>query len=343
MIIPLCFISLTALTNAAIVLSGTDKVSKMGIGTWAWGDSLFWKYKQEEDAALKETFDYCCNAGVNLFDTAEVYGFGRSELLCGRFRRQLLEQSNGTVSNLPVLATKFAPLPWRIGADAVVYACQESLDRMGVDSMGLYQIHWPGVWQNKEYWEGICKCYQKGLIENVGVSNYGPKMLEESHKFMADRGVPLASNQIQYSLLSRSAESNGLLRKAHELDVSILAYSPLAQGILTGKFDMNNLPEGPRASTTKRILPKVKSLLEAMSTIAKGKSESTGTEVTCSQVALNYCISKGTIPIPGARKITQAVDNCNALGWELSIDEVTLLDIRARASGVEMPTPLQRE
>ena len=106
-----------------------------------------------------------------------------------------------------------------------------------------------GMWQNKAYWEGIARCYDKGLIKAVGVSNYGPEALKTVHKFLDDRGVPLSTNQIQFSLLSRSAESDGLLRTASDLGVSILAYSPLAQGILTGKFDQSNLPAGPRSAT----------------------------------------------------------------------------------------------
>lgn len=329
---------LGSIQSEFVSLKSGPAVSKLGIGTWAWGDSLYWKYDPKEDVGLQETFDYCLKeGGVNLFDTAEVYGFGRSELLLGRFNRQI-KDCYSPIS--PYLATKFAPLPWRIGADSVLGACQDSLDRMGVDSMDLYQIHWPGVWQNKEYWDGIARCYDKGLIKAVGVSNYGPEALKSVHKFLDDRGVPLSTNQIQFSLLSRSAETSGLLRTASDLGVSILAYSPLAQGVLTGKFDLSNLPKGPRASTVKKVLPKTEALLSTMRNMALKKSEETGFEVSMAQIALNWCIAKGTIPIPGARSKTQAISNCNALKWSLSIEDVTLLDVQARSTGVEMPTPL---
>ena len=352
------------------LLGGKVSISNIGIGTWAWGDKLYWNYESSQDASLKEVFDYCVKeGGVNFFDTAEIYGFGRSELLCGRFRRQLSEVS--TQSQV-VLATKFAPLPFRLGSDCVVSACQDSLDRMGVDKMGLYQLHWPGLINNDAYLEGLVKCYEKGLVESVGVSNYGPELLRKAHKYLSDRGVPLASNQIQYSLLCRQAESNSLLRTAEELGVTILAYSPLAQGLLTGKFDSGKLPTGPRSALARATLPKIKeNVLLAIKNIAIEKSNALNLNVTMSQVALNWlvhsiictvvqaprtfsymvnnhyytsynrCVAKGTVPIPGARSLSQAKDNCDALKWSLDEAEVKLLDEKARDSGVNIPTPLQ--
>lgn len=276
------------------LLGGKVSISNIGIGTWAWGDKLYWNYDSSQDASLKEVFDFCVKeGGVNFFDTAEIYGLGRSELLCGRFRRQLQEDS---VRNQVVLATKFAPLPFRMGSDCVVSACQDSLDRMGVDKMGLYQLHWPGLFNNDAYLEGLVKCYEKGLVEAVGVSNYGPEQLRRAHKYLSDRGVPLASNQIQYSLLCRQAESNELLRTAEDLGVTILAYSPLAQGLLTGKFDSaGSLPKGPRSALVRSTLPKIKeNLLIAMKNIAVEKSDALNLNVTMSQVALNWFVDNIT-------------------------------------------------
>jgi pyridoxine 4-dehydrogenase len=279
----------------AKLLGGKVPISNIGIGTWAWGDKLYWNYESSQDASLKEVFDFCVKeGGVNFFDTAEIYGFGRSELLCGRFRRQLPEGS--LVQNQVVLATKFAPLPFRLGSDCVVSACQDSLDRMGVDKMGLYQLHWPGLFNNDAYLEGLVKCYEKGLVEAVGVSNYGPEQLRRAHKYLSERGVPLASNQIQYSLLCRQAESNELLRTAEDLGVTILAYSPLAQGLLTGKFDSaGKLPTGPRSALARATLPKIKeNLLLVIKNIAVEKSNALNLNVTMSQVALNWFVNNNT-------------------------------------------------
>lgn len=328
-------IAIRSLSMETITI-GTSKVSKLGIGTWAWGDKFYWKYKPSQDEKLQEAFNYCVNDGINLFDTAEVYGFGRSELLCGRFRRQL---QNESLRESLVLATKFAPLPFRLGPQSVLSACQYSLDRLGVDKMALYQLHWPGLFGSDAYLEGIAMCYEKGLIGAVGVSNFGPAQLRAAHKFLLERGVPLSSNQIQLSLLSRQAEVDGLLQVAAELGVTVLAYSPLAQGLLTGKFDTSALPVGPRQVIVRSTSPKIEGLLRTMKEIAAAKaSERT---VSLSQVAINWCIAKGAVPIPGVRSLAQAEDNCAALKWSLEEAEVAALDEQARLSGVSIPTPLQ--
>lgn len=328
----------SASLSPTVTVKGGFKVSKLGIGCWAWGDKFFWKYDQDEDSSLQKTFNYCIeDAGINLFDTAEIYGLGRSELLLSRFSRQLKPE----VEVKPFLASKFAPLPWRLGSDSVVNACQESLDRMGVDSMDLYQLHWPSKWQEKAYWKGIAECYDRGMIKSVGVSNYGPDRLKKVHSFLKERGVPLAFNQVQFSLLCRNAETEGLLSLSKELGVSTLGYSPLAQGILTGKFSDSNLPQGPRSTIVRSTLPKVQTLLATMKDIAETESSKLGTEITLSQVAINWCIAKGTIPIPGARNVKQAQDNCNSLSWELSSEDIANLDRDARNSKVNLITPLQ--
>lgn len=337
----LCF----SFANGLRILPGTSevKISNMGIGTWAWGDKFFWNYKTGEDEELQNVFNYCSQAlkddskTLPLFDTAEIYGFGRSELLLGRFQRNLSSQLNSVA-----FATKFAPLPWKIGSDIVVQSCKESLDRMGVAKMALFQLHWSQPWQDENYWEGLAQCYKLGLVDCVGVSNYGPVQLRKVHKYLKDRGVPLATNQIQYSLLCRSPE-NDLLKTASELGVSILAYSPLAQGILTGKFTLTNLPDGPRKLLVGFNLLKSNELLKTMKEIAELKTQVLGFEVSLSQVAINWCIAKGTIPIPGARNMRQAIDNCNALKWSLDEPEVVKLDIKSKESGVNLVTPLQGE
>lgn len=315
-------------------LAGGLEVSKIGVGTWAWGDKFYWKYSEDEDKELQKAFDYCKDNGVTFFDTAEVYGFGKSELLLSRFERYKPEPK-------AIVATKFAPLPWRFTADSVVAACRDSMDRLGTDKIDLYQLHWPGL-VNEAYWDGIAKCYERGWISAVGVSNYGPSMLKDAHRYLTQRGVPLATNQVQFSLLCRSALSNGLLRTAQDLNVTILAYSPLAQGALCGKYTADNIPRGPRRAILKATISKSKSLVDLMSDIAVKQSEAIGKEVSVSQVALNWCVAKGTIPIPGIRSLSQAKDNCDTLNWSLNPEDVLKLDTAASETGVNIPTPLQR-
>jgi len=306
----------------------------MGIGTWAWGDKRYWNYAPGQDEALQDAFNYALQrGGVNFFDTAEVYGGGKSELLLGRFRRNFNDVK-------PVIATKFAPKPWNRGSDAVLTACRNSMDRLGVDSMGLYQMHWPAPGANEGYWDGIAKCYQKGWIRAVGVSNYGPSQLRAAHKFLADRGVPLSTNQVQYSLVSRGAENSGLIETAEELGVVTLAYSPLGQGLLTGKYTLRNVPTGPRAALVTALLPRAKLLNKSIQGVADAKTAALGFPVSMSQVAINWCISKGTVPIVGARNKEQAMDNCQALKWSLTNEEVIMLDAISKESRISIPNPL---
>jgi pyridoxine 4-dehydrogenase len=293
----------------------------IGLGAWAWGDSLFWGYDKKNDNDLKEVFQYALDNKQAFFDTAELYGLGRSEELIGKFKEELC--STPEEREQIIVASKFAALPWRTSRESVVKACKASVDRLG-GPIELYQIHFPNSFSNEEYWDGIADCYDQGLVKAVGVSNYGSDAVKACHGHLAKRGIKLASNQIQMSLLYRWPIENGLLDTCKELDVKVLAYSPLALGYLTGKYTASNLPSGPRAKIGKQLFqdPSYENLLSLMRTIAAKH----GDEVPISQVALNWCISKGTIPIPGARTIRQAKQNLSTLEWKLSAEEVQQLD-----------------
>ncbi|CAM9318816.1 unnamed protein product [Chrysoparadoxa australica] len=286
------------------------------------------------DNELQDVFDASVERGINFFDTAEVYGFGRSELLCGKFKRKF--RGPDVLKSDIVLASKFAPLPFRLSRENVVDACKSSLDRMGMSSMELYQIHWPAPIRNEAYWEGIADCYEQGLIKAVGVSNYSAKLVRSAHECLAKRGVPLASNQVLYNLKDRKIESNGVLKTCQELDVKVLAYSPLAQGLLTGKYSESNLPSGPRSRLFRRSISRSVQLLDELSEVAEARGK------TQAQVALNWAISKGTIPIPGAKNTRQAEENAGALGWRLTDEEMVALDLASREtqekSGRSLPS-----
>jgi len=321
--------------NGFRVLNGGVKISKLGIGTWAWGDKSYWNYDPSQDIELQETYNYCLQkGGVNFFDTAEVYGRGKSELLLGRFKRSFNDVK-------PMIASKFAPVPWKRGAEPVVAACRSTLDRLGVDTLGLYQIHWPTPLANEGYWDGLAQCYERGWIRSVGVSNYGPNQLRTAHKYLTDRGIPFATNQVQYSLLSRTAEFNKVIETAEELGVTTIAYSPLGQGLLSGKYTFRNRPKGPRSAIAAAVLPRAGSLLKSIKRVADAKTESLGFPVTMSQVAINWCISKGTVPIVGARNVEQATDICNTLKWSLTTEEVVMLDAISRDFRGGLINPLQ--
>lgn len=299
------------------------QISPMGIGTWAWGDTWFWQYGKGgySDADLEAAYQASLAYGISFFDTAEVYGIGRSERLLGQFARQ---------AGWPVvIATKFFPFPWRVSHVHFRRALRHSLDRLGLPCVDLYQMHWPFPPVSIDHWmDAMADAVQAGLIRAVGVSNYDVEQTRRAHAALARRGIPLAANQVKYSLLHRRHEKNGLLALCKELDITFIAYSPLAQGLLTGKYTAQKPPPGLRGLRYRPMLAQIKPLIDQLTDIGQvhgGK--------TPAQVALAWTIAKGTVPIPGAKNARQALDNAGALGWRLSDAEVAALDYAAHEVG----------
>lgn len=221
------------------------------------------------------------------------------------------------------MATKFAPLPFRTKADDVVKACEASLQRLGREQIDLYQIHFPNAYCNEEYWNGLAKAFDKGLVKAVGVSNYGVDAVRKCHSALEQRGIQLATNQIQLSLLYRHPLENGLMSACADLGIKVLAYSPLALGMLTGKYKPNSPPSGRRKGVYEKLLT-TKDYSQLLSTMSDIASKHEG--ATAAQVAINWTRSKNAIPIPGARTISQIRGNYGATSWNLSNDEVAALD-----------------
>ena len=298
-------------------------VTPLCIGTWAWGDKLFWNYGSNYGAAeVEEAFKASLDAGVNFFDTAEVYGNGLSEELLGQFMKK---------TSQPVqIATKYGPMPWRITGKSVSDALTASLKRLQAEQITLYQVHWPfSFLMNQEtLMNALANEVKQGRIQAVGVSNYTAEQMRLAHKTLARQGVSLATNQVRYSLLSRQVEKQEIVDTARELGVTILAYSPLAQGLLTGKYSAQEQPGGARKFDSRFSKAGLEKIALVMSTLRKiGKKY----DRTPAQVALNWLIAQsGVIPIPGAKTPAQALENAGALGWNLSADEVNQLDLMTR-------------
>lgn len=308
--------------------------------------------------------DVAAKSNGAFFDTAERYGshvktamglgYGETERLTQKMLATTRAAEGFGNPIAPVVASKFTPLPWRGSVESVIEACEQSRQNLGVDQIDLYQIHMPDIvkpfkflGQDKSndevYWDGLAECYHRGLVKNVGVCNYGPTLVERCQKALAKRGVPLASNQIAYSLLGRHNGAQETVDKCNELGVKVLAYYPFAMGLLTGKYDqktMKNLDtsavENSKSDLEQRDLQKyaqgdgvnipeggISPLVETMSTIAESRGK------TIAQVALNYIISKGAIPIPGCRTVSQLEDNLGATGWRLTETEIQMLELEA--------------
>ncbi|KAM0934414.1 putative pyridoxine 4-dehydrogenase [Dioscorea sansibarensis] len=313
---------------------GPLSVSPMGFGTWAWGNQLLWGYREEMDGVLQETFNLAIRNGINLFDTADSYGTGRlngqSERLLGKFIRE----GPNKVQDKIVIATKFAAYPWRLTAGQFVKACESSLDRLHLEQIGIGQLHWSTAnyapLQEMALWDGLIAMYEKGLVRAVGVSNYGPKQLIKIYNYLSSRGVPLCSAQVQFSLLSMGPEQMELKAISNSLGIRLISYSPLGLGMLTGKYSTSNLPGGPRGLLFRQILPGLNPLLISLREIAQRRGK------TMSQIAINWCICKGTIPIPGVKTVEQAEENLGSLGWRLSPDEIFELESAAKESPRKM-------
>ncbi|KAJ7959405.1 Pyridoxal reductase [Quillaja saponaria] len=318
------------------VKMGPLSVSPMGFGTWAWGNQLLWGYQESMDNELQQIFNLAVENGINLFDTADSYGTGKlngqSEKLIGKFIRE--RQVNKQIQGDIVIATKFAAYPWRLTSRQFVNACRASLDRMQIDQIGIGQLHWSTAnyapFQELALWDGLVAMYEKGLVRAVGVSNYGPKQLLKLYDYLKARGVPLCSAQVQFSLLSMGEDQIEIKKICDSLGIHLIAYSPLGLGMLTGKYSASQLPSGPRGLLFRQILPGLEPLLISLREIAQRRHK------TIAQVAINWCISKGAVPIPGVKSIEQAKENLGALGWRLSSEEVLQLEYAARESPQRM-------
>ena len=307
----------------------------MGCGTWAWGNRLLWGYDESMDQQLQAVFNLCVSNGVTLFDTGDSYGTGklngRSELLLGQFTKEYQGANKEDIC----IATKLAAYPWRWTRQSMISAGKASAQRLQ-RNVDLVQMHWSTAnyapWQERALLDGLADLYEQKLVKGVGLSNYGPKRLKRVYERLAERGIAIATLQVQYSLLSTYPVTElGLKDVCDELGIKLIAYSPLALGLLTGKYsEKGEFPKGIRGFLFRQMLPGMRSLLACLREIAQSRNKS------MSQVALNWCICKGSIPIPGAKNAEQAKENIGALGWLLDSGEIAELDKAAASADKKM-------
>lgn len=284
-------------------------VSPIGVGTNRWGVSDLGQ------PAFVPVFEEAISLGLTLFDTAEVYGFGGSERTLG-----YCIQSSG---KLPILATKFFPLPWRWKRSTLLGALRRSLSRLGVPQVDLYMVHFPFPPVPVEVWAAaLADAVHEGLARSVGVSNFSAAQLRKAYDVLKAFGVPLACNEVEYSLLNRRVERKGMLAMCRDLGITLLAYRPLALGFLPGSHGRTNLPKGWRGMEAARLYPQ---RFDPVTDVLRRLGEAHGGK-TPAQVSLNWIMRKGALPIAGARSVAHLRENAGALGWQLSDGEVKELD-----------------
>ncbi|HUC05414.1 MAG TPA: aldo/keto reductase [Acidimicrobiales bacterium] len=304
-----------------LTLAGSDvSIPRLGVGTWSWGDKSTWGMggydASYSEATIAEAWQASVDAGVVLFDTAEIYGNGESERIIGR----ILARDPGAREQV-VIASKFMPMPWKLAVkSSLLAAARASLERLGIESIDLYQIHAPISFRSHDALaDALAAAHAEGLVRAVGVSNYSAKEMRAIDAALRRRGLRLATNQIEFSLLRSKPEKVGLLAACRELGVVPLAYSPIGQGRLTGKYSAGNPPPKGRTfsaydmATVDRVVDLLRSIGSAH-------------DRTPSQVALNWITAKGAVPIPGAKNRMQAEENAGALGWTMQPGEASSLD-----------------
>jgi aryl-alcohol dehydrogenase-like predicted oxidoreductase len=265
---------------------------------------------EEEKRALEASLE----AGVDLFDTAAMYAGGASERRVGEL----------AAGRDVLIASKF-PSGFRFRPGDFPEELEASLARLGRSNLDLYQHHFPTRRVSiPELMNHMADAVEAGKVSAVGVSNYSADQMRQAHAALSGRGVPLASNQVEYSLLHRQPETNGVLDACRELGVTLIAYTPLAGGLLTGKYSAQNRPSG----FFRRVLPRYRRKgLEAIQPVV-GLLDEIGRRYarTPSQVALRWLIEDPVVlPIPGAKNGKQASTNAGALTFSLTGDEVDAL------------------
>jgi aryl-alcohol dehydrogenase-like predicted oxidoreductase len=287
---------------------GGEHLSAIGVGTWQFG-SREWDYgKDYADTTAVEIVHRALDLGVNVIDTAEVYGFGKSERIVGRAIAGRRDDA--------FVASKLLPVVPPIGAGYIAGRGRKSAQRLGIDTIDLYQVHWPNpIVPASTIAEGLRRLQDDGIVRQLGVSNYS---LDGWRKLEDALGRPILANQVQYSLAVRKPERE-LVRHAQANDRLIIAYSPLAQGLLGAKYDATNVPKDVRA-TNPLFLPenleRAGPLLGALRDVAKAH------DATPAQVALAWVIRRpNVIAIPGASSVGQLEANVAAADLELTDDQ----------------------
>ncbi|MHC4394919.1 MAG: aldo/keto reductase [Planctomycetota bacterium] len=301
-------------------LGYTDlKLTTVGLGAWAMGGPWLFGWGPQDDDQSIATVLQTMDEGINWIDTAPIYGYGRSETVVGRALKQ--------ISQKPLIATKCG-LCWdehheritRLKAESIRAECHDSLKRLGIDTIDLYQIHWCEPDEDiEEAWTEMAKLVDEGKVRYIGVSNFSVEQIKRIQKIH-----PVASLQPPYSMLHREVEDE-LLGYCEQNDIGVIVYSPMQRGLLAGKFSAErvaNLPEGDHRKTNPDFQqPQFGATLELVEQLKK-ISERNGK--TCAQLVISWVLrrSEVTAAIVGARRPDQITETAAASDFELSAEDI---------------------
>jgi aryl-alcohol dehydrogenase-like predicted oxidoreductase len=298
-----------------------EKISRVGMGAWqfseAWGVTEYEKAKAVIAKALE--------LGINLFDTAMVYGNGLSENIVGRAFREL------SVKRDEVIVTTKIPGDF-LNPDDIEKAVRHSVKILGLDHIDGILVHWPPAWHNyptKVYARSLEKLVNIGLARYLGLSNFPVELVESFRSNLSRADVEVF--QYRYNLVERWAEEE-IIPYAEKHNITLQAWSPIAKGALTGKYTPENLPKFTDVRAREPIFhienfEKIWKLVQLLKTIGEKYSK------TPTQVALNWLIisSPVVVPIPGAKSPEQVEELANTVGWRLNQDDWLAIDELSRA------------
>lgn len=296
------------------------EVARLGVGCWAWGDRRYWRYGEDFGPHdVVDAFDAYTEAGLDLFDTAETYGAGRGEQILGWLARRCGRKL--------VIATKYAPIAGRGGPAAIRKGLLASMARLGGPRIDLYQLHWADRDEVPiaATMAVLAEAVHVGQIGAVGISNFRAGEMRDAHDALARHGVPLATVQVHYSLLHRTPEVDGIIDACRELGVTMLAYSPLEQGLLTGKYTTTLLASGPRGETASFAAANIDAAQTVLSTL---RAIAAAYAVEPAAAALAWLLAKSPpiVPLVGAKNGGQARRNAEALTLRLDDAAIAALD-----------------
>ena len=301
-------------------------MKKIALGTWAWGagafggDTVFGSNTDVE--YLKPVFEAAMKAGLNLWDTATVYGMGESERILGALAKPFERED-------VLISTKFTPQIAEIYENSVEKMADASIERMGCDYIDIYWIHNP---MDVERWTpGLIPLLQSGKVKRVGVSNHNIAEIRRANEILGEADFKVSAVQNHFSLLYRSSEKGGVLDYCKEQGIEFWAYMVLEQGALSGKYNKDNpLPaESDRGKKYNPVLPQLEALTDEMTSIGRKYGAS------CSQIGIAWAIAKGATPLIGATKERHVVEAAEAADIVLTAEEVARLEQLADATGID--------
>ena len=302
------------------------KLPEIALGTWSWGagavggDQVFGNHLGVEE--LRPVFETAMKHGLNLWDSAVVYGMGASETVLGTFTREYSRED-------VIISTKFTPQIASDGADPVGEMCEGSLERFGTDYIDIYWIHNPA---DVERWTpGLIPLVKSGKVKRVGVSNHNLAELKRAEEILSAEGIHVSAVQNHYSLLYRSSEEGGILDYCHKNNITFFAYMVLEQGALSGKYNTKNpLPaDSQRGETYNPMMAQIETLTGVMREVGNQYGASV------SQVGIAWAIAKGTTPIIGVTKPEQVEDAAKVTQIKLSAADMAKLEEAALRTGVD--------